>query len=229
MHPSETEGSDQTSPPETTDSNQPVENVASLPPERQSALEKRMQGAATDDGSVAADTGEGQVFGDPEGDAQYLHAQSGDTCATVAQEGIIEKRTGVDYGEEALAQEAYDQGWTDEFGGTYPQDMGNLLEAHDISTQRWLDGSADAETLKEQLSQGKDLMAAVDMGALYQDEAYAGAGHAVWVTGLETDAEGQVTNVTVNDSNHPEGPQTHDYATFKNAWDGRNRLLVAAG
>lgn len=229
MSPLETEYGDKTPPVEPADINQRVETAESLPVERQAALEERMQGAATDNVSPTSDAGEGQSLGDPEGDAKYLHPQTRDTCATVAQEGIIEKRTGIDHGEEALAQEAYEKGWTDESGGTYPQDMGNLLEAHGIPTQRWTDGSADAETLKEQLSQGKDLVAAVDMGALYQDEAYAGAGHAVWVTGAETTPEGQISSVTVNDSNHPESPQTYAYDTFKTAWDGSNRLLVAAG
>lgn len=70
---------------------------------------------------------------------------------------------------------------------------------------------------------------ALIMGALYQGEAYAGVGHAVWVTGVEIAPAGQISSVTINDSNHPESPQSYDYATFKTAWDGSNRLLVAAG
>ena len=228
MGPFETEYGDKTPFAETADTGQHVEDAELLSPERRAALEKRMQGMS-DNIFLKSDAREGKVLGDPEGDAKYLHPQTRDTCATVAQEGIIEKRTGVDHGEEALAQEAYEKGWTDEAGGTYPKDVGNLLEAHGIPTQRWTDGSASAETLKEQLSQGKDLIAGVDMGALYQDEAYAGVGHAVWVTGVETTPEGQISSVTVNDSNHPESPQTYDYAIFKTAWDGSHRLLVAAG
>ncbi len=202
----------------------PSEQTAALSPESKAAMQQRIQGIEQADQQEAP---ERQIIGTPEQDARYLHRQTGETCATVAQEGIIEKHSGVDYGEGALAQEALEQGWTDEDGGTSPECVGNLLENHDIPTQRWLDGSADLDTLKNELAQGNDVIVGVDAGDFYQDPALINSGgHAVWVTGLEVDTDGDISNVIVNDSNAPE-PQVHDVQTFQNAWDGADRLMVA--
>jgi hypothetical protein len=207
---------------------------------RSQALEQRIQGpvdapAQTDDVARAQtddtqarirDTSDTTMIGTPEQDAQFLHQQSAETCATVAQQGIIEKHTGVDYGEQALAQEAYEKGWTDRAGGTDSDKIGNLLESHGVPTQRWLDGSANMETLKDQLSQHHNVIVGVDAGEFYQSERIRG-GHAVWVTGVETDSTGRATRVHVNDSNFAE-PQVHDAETFESAWNNANRMMVAA-
>ncbi len=197
-----------------------------LSPESQRAMQQRIQGLEQTENVPPSDMTEGKIIGTPEQDAQYLHQQTGETCATVAQEGIIEKQTGVDYGEKALAQEAYENGWTDADGGTYPDCIGNLLENHEVPTQRWLDGSADLSTLKNELAQGHDVIVGVDAGEFYQDAGLLGSGHAVWVTGVENNAQGDVSRVIVNDSNFTD-PQVHDIAIFQNAWDSGGRLMVA--
>jgi|GEM_PF-1995538 len=199
---------------------------AQLSSEARQVMQQGTQGTDAPGMTKPSDVPERQIIGTPEQDAQYLHQQTGETCATVAQEGVIEKHTGIDHGEQALAQEAYENGWADKEGGTYTKCVGNLLESHEIPTQRWLDGSADMNTLKDQLSQGHDVIVGVDAGEFYQDDNYLGSGHAVWVTGLETDAQGNISKVVVNDSNFAE-PQVHDAATFQDAWNAANRLMVA--
>lgn len=199
---------------------------AALSPEARQAMQQGMQGTDAPGMAKPTDVPEGQVIGTPEQDAQYLHKQTGDTCATVAQQGIIEKSTGIDYGEDALNQEAYEKGWVNWKGETDSDKIGNLLESHGISTQRWLDGSADINTLKEQLAQGNDVIVGVDAGEFYEDDVLLGRGHAVWVTGLETDTQGDVSKVIVNDSNAPK-PQVHDATHFQNAWNASNRLMIA--
>lgn len=169
---------------------------------------------------------EKQIIGNSEGDAQFHHFQKGDTCATAAQEGIIHKRTGTDPGLDALKEEADKKGWPDVDGGTKPDNVGNLLDEHGIPTQRWQDGSATINDLEKELSQGHDVIAGVDAGELYQQESYAGRGHAVWVTGLEKNADGKITKVFVNDSNNPP-PSEYDADHFQRAWDKRNRFMVS--
>ena len=202
---------------------EPSENAPGLSPERQATMEKRVQGLEQGD---QRETPESHIVGTPERDARYLHEQTGETCATVAQEGILEKHAGVDHGEKALAQEAHENGWTDESGGTFPDHVGDLLDKHGVPTQRWLDGSADLNTVRNELAQGHDVIAGVDAGELYRDADKVGAGHAVWVTGVEVGPDGQATRVFVNDSNFPE-PQVHDARTFQKAWDAGDRLMVA--
>jgi len=202
---------------------QPSEKTPMLSPEGRAAVEKHIQGIEKTDQSQVP---ESHIVGTPERDARYLHEQTGETCATVAQEGILEKHAGVDHGEKALAQEAHENGWTDESGGTFPDHVGDLLDKHGVPTQRWLDGSADLNTVRNELAQGHDVIAGVDAGELYRDADKIGTGHAVWVTGVEVGPDEQAARVFVNDSNFPE-PQVHDAQTFQNAWDAGDRLMVA--
>ncbi len=172
------------------------------------------------------ETSERRIIGAPERAAQYCHLQTGDTCATVAQEGVIQKHTGIDYGEKALAEEAYEKGWTESEGRTYTDCVGNLLDAHGIPTRRSLDSSATLDDIRDELSQNHDAIVGVDAGELYRDSRYLDVGHTVWVTGLETDTSGQVTRVFINDGNPP--PQkVYDVRRFQKAWDAGGRLMVS--
>lgn len=190
-------------------------------------LERKIgQASDVNDKSESFAEPERQIIGNPQHDVQFHHYQKGDTCATAAQEGIIHKHTGSDPGLDALKDEADKKGWTRENGKTPPDNVGNLLDAHGIPTERWKDGSATMDTLEKELAQKHDAIAGVDAGELYQQESYLGRGHAVWVTGLEKDAGGKITKVYVNDSNNPP-PNEYDADHFQRAWDGSHRLMVS--
>jgi hypothetical protein len=156
-----------------------------------------MQGPTDNQPETLSDTPDTKTIGDPVSDAQHWHKQQhSDTCAVVAQEGIIEKHTNEDPSENALRQEAIEKGWFN--GGTPPADVGKLLESHDVPVG--FQGRGNMEQLQNELEQGRDVIALVDAGHLWQDPDYLGDGHAVWVTGLETDNNDEVTHVFLNDS-----------------------------
>jgi len=170
---------------------------------------------------------ERRIVGNPERDKQYFHWQKrGDSCAIVAQEGVLQKHTGIDFGEETLAKEAREHGWYD--GGTAPDDVGKLLELHGAPVQRWENG-ADLKTLKDQVSQGHDVIVSVSARDLWNDPSIPQrAGHALWVTGVETDANGNVTGIRTNDSGRSDGAGIrYDVETFQRAWSRFNNHMVA--
>jgi hypothetical protein len=195
-------------------------------PSKEVDLQRRLGEARSFEPPERLETPERAIIGTPDYDAQFHHLQHRRTCATVAQQGIIEKHTGIDHGEEALAQVAFKEGWAKADGRTYTDCVGNLLDEHGIPTQRWLDGSANLDVLKRELAYGHDVIVGVDSGELYQDYEMLDKGHVVWVTGLELDADGQVTKAFVNDSNSPPR-QEYDSLTFKNAWDASSREMVS--
>ncbi|MBP8001776.1 MAG: hypothetical protein KA338_21165 [Chloroflexi bacterium] len=189
---------------------------------------RAMQGpsASFDSSSTTSDQKESQVIGDPVTDARHWHEQQHpDTCAIVAQEGIIAKHTGDNPGEEVLRRESLANGWY--ANGTKPQDVGKLMEAHQVPVG--FKGSGDMNTLEQELAQGHDVIVGVDAGHLWQDANSLGSGHAVWVTGLETDNQGKVTNVFLNDSgNSAIGAGGKVSAqTFRDAWAGGGNFMVA--
>lgn len=179
------------------------------------------------DAQKANDYGAGEIIGSPESDAQYWHQQQyDDSCAVVAQEGIIEKHIGNAPSETDLRNEAIENGWMVN-EGTKPEDVGKLLEAHDVPVG--YQGSGSMEMLQDELAQGHDVIVGVDAGYLWQDPDDIGSGHAVWVTGMETDDAGNVNSVFVNDSGNPDigGSGRISTETFETAWAAYNYDMVA--
>jgi len=173
------------------------------------------------------ETPETTIIGTPERDAQFWHEQKHpDTCAIVAQEGIIAKHTGKSLGEDALRQEAMQQGWYREEGGTFPAEVGKLLENHNVPIG--FHGHGSMEKLEDDLTQGKDAIVGVDAGYLWQDQTCLGEGHAVWVTGLGKDENGTINEVFLNDSGNPEigGGGKVSSEVFQHAWAARNNFMV---
>jgi hypothetical protein len=202
---------------------------------RQQQQAEAKTGAVVSDGKVGFTSPEAglemqevQTVGNPKHDAQFWHEQQNDdTCAVVAQEGIIQKHTGQDLGENTLQQEAIENGWYRPGEGTRWSDVGNLLESHDVPTNRW--SGADMNTLCGELEQGRDVIAGVDVGYLWRDPGAIGEGHAVWVTGLETDQGGNTTGVFLNDSGNPEigGGGKVSAEVFKRAWNEAGSPMVS--
>jgi hypothetical protein len=172
------------------------------------------------------DTG---VIGDPVDDAEFYHWQEADdTCAIVAQEGILEKETGVPFDEAELAQEAEQLGVYFPGVGTTMDGMGVLLESHGIPVTEYMDGSADASTLARELNEGHEAIVGVDCGILWNDPFAVGQGHAIWITGVEVDEMGDVTGVFANDSGIPDGGGVYyDIDTFQSAWNSMGSPMVA--
>lgn len=160
----------------------------------------------------------------PEVAKRFYKEQKGhDTCAIVAQEMIIHKRTGSDPGEEVLKKEAAERGWY--HYGTPPEHVGKLLELYGIPVER--QHGATIEELVEKLDQGKDVIVGVDAGIFWKDFRSRGSGHAVWVTGVERD-NGRIVAVYVNDSGNKtiDGGGKIPIERFQRAWQVRGNYMI---
>jgi len=187
-----------------------------------------IRGAPLADTAPQLDVKEGIIIGDPIRDTQFYREQERgqNTCALVAQEGVIAKHTGHDPGEIALKQEANRNGWYTEQGTEWPH-VGKLLETHGIPVNRW--EHADFNILQNELSKGNDVIVGVDTGKYRLDDRYKKKGHALWVTGIKVDAEGNTQGVFLNDSGFKDidGGGFVPIEVFKNAWDGFGNQMIA--
>jgi hypothetical protein len=177
-------------------------------------------------------------------DLSLWHEQATNyTCAVVSQEFILEALTGQEFTEEQLAQEAMDQGWLSEAGGTPMDDMGKLLELHGIGVERTVDTSL--EDLVSELETGNKVMVAVDSDEVwtagqdfFADELAdmldypgaipgQGANHAVEVVGVDT-SDPDHPMVILNDPGHPQGQGLMMPAEeFIDAWADSGHYMVA--
>ena len=172
-----------------------------------------------------------RIIGEPEVDAEFFPGVQSymDTCAVRCQEFILERFTGVDIPEDALVQEAQAAGWYAPGQGTIPEDVGNLLEAHGISTHRVT--GATVYDLADELAQGHKVMIGVDSTELWEgktilqeiaewlgiEEDVPGADHAVVVSGIDT-TDPDNPQVIVSDpgtGEHTVYPMEH----FLDAWE----------
>ncbi|MCK9523592.1 MAG: hypothetical protein M0R76_11225 [Proteobacteria bacterium] len=173
------------------------------------------------------------AVGDPAGDAVFWHAQEdANSCAVAAQRGVIESVTGQLIPEGELAELAASRGWYDPSCGTTPDAVGRLLETYDVPVASSYD--TRIEDLYDALIQNEKVIVGLDSNEIMNqivDDAgnpveLPDMGHAVWVTGMEMDADGQV-QVVLNDPGHAAGagarvPLKH----FENAWDDFGRYAV---
>ena len=82
-------------------------------------------------------------------------------------------------------------------GGTHPEGRKNILKDHGVSSSlepQTMDGIGDA------VSDGRGVIVSLDAGKFYGDPNLVGQGHAVVVTGVVKDANGNITEVIVNDT-----------------------------
>ncbi len=157
---------------------------------------------------------------------EHWHQQTDPvSCAVVTQGAILEDVLGVPFDEHALEAFAQQQGWYDPRNGTWPNTMGNILEAYGVPCTRMNDASID--DVVQALDRGDKVMVGLDASEIYLPlhEASTGmpieqsdAGHAVWVTGIDQDPDGSI-HVILNDPGRPDGRSTpveiHD---FLNGW-----------
>jgi hypothetical protein len=175
---------------------------------------------------------EENIAGDPDADRYWWNYQGTEnSCAVVAQQGVLESILHRDLSRDELIEMAVDKGWYDSEGGTMLNDVGNILEEFDIPVERG-DGYAFAD-LYRALTNGEKVIVGVNANELWspmenpdgttvkQDPA----GHAVWVTGLVAH-DGDVY-VVMNDSapmsGYHEEVQLKD---FLNAWEDYGNFAV---
>jgi hypothetical protein len=180
------------------------------------------------------------IIGDPADSMQEWHQQANDdTCAIVSQEFVLDELTGQDFSEEQLKQEAADNGWYTEGGGTPMDDVGNIIEEHGFEVEKTTGNSV--EDIADKLEHGDKVIIGVDANELWSNDQTNsdshfesnffginehGANHAVEVIGIdETNKDNPM--VILNDPGHPDGMGMEvPEDKFIEAWDASNDFMV---
>jgi hypothetical protein len=182
-----------------------------------------------------ADVYEFSGFGNPVADAQFWEKQNGSSsCAVMTQTNIFESITGERIPEDIACQIAQEKGWFDPEIGTRPGDVGKLLNELGIPTEQKY--NATLEDIANALEKGDRPIVALDANEIWtpirdtngMPLEQTNAGHAVWITGIETQADGSV-KIVLNDSGHSNGKMASvDALDFLNAWEDHSNFLVVA-
>jgi hypothetical protein len=196
----------------------------------ESEIESTFDGAYPDGHShVACPTA-----GDPIADAQWWNEQTADdTCAVVAQQGILESLVGHEIPQDELVRIASDHGWYHPHEGTSMECVGNVLEYYGVPIER-RDGCT-LHDLYDALDNGQKVIVGVDADEIWTPQHDSdgeplkipgGANHALWVTGIGNNPNGELS-VIVNDSGTPDGRSEFiPVDDFLNAWDDSNNYAV---
>jgi hypothetical protein len=173
--------------------------------------------------------------GNPFGDADCWQQQDGqNSCAVVAQMGVYESITGVELSEEEVSKFAEANGLFDPEMGTFPDDVGKILNAFGLTTESHFD--ANLSDIAEALEKGDKVIVGLDANETWQPLRDANGnpieqedgGHAVWVTGIDQLPDGSV-KLILNDSGIPDGQmKVVDGVDFINAWDDFGNQIVIA-
>jgi len=200
-------------------------------------------GPPTQKGAFELKAGQGLV-GDPAGLAGYVQKQSGNTCALYAQ-GTALRALGYDVDVNRLKELGPKVGYVDIFGWDNGVGLGKVWNHFGVPYESFHrnglvgtgihsgeDHAAAVQFLGDALLQRKALVVGVEFDRLYdgirgvQDNGWPFQGHAVWVTGLVTDAAGKVTEVALNDSAWGETTRV-PIDNFMRAWESRNYQAIA--
>lgn len=165
-----------------------------------------------------------KVFGSFEevGENPFIEQEGESSCAVKCQQLILEK-FGIEIPESELALEAEAHGWFDPVGGTFPQDVGKLLEIHGIEVNRFTD--ANVFTLQNELCQGHQVIVSVDSYELYGLDMQDAADHALIVSNIDTT---DVANPKVVLTDPGTGyVQSYPWSHFADAWEDGNCFMVS--
>ena len=160
--------------------------------------------------------------------------QSYNNCGVEASRQIINQATGANISQEALLDQAVptissDRSWwvgpinparMFNTGGTTPSERAALLTKNGVPAST---APGTMQNLELAVAQGKGVVAAVDAGLLWNPAfgAPLKSWHAILVTGVEYDANGNILNVIVNDTGIGTCGQKVPAATFKAALAAR--------
>ncbi|HEY2293576.1 MAG TPA: hypothetical protein VGM86_22960 [Thermoanaerobaculia bacterium] len=176
------------------------------------------------------------IIGTPLADTHYFPGvQSyGDTCAIRCQEFVLRQFTGTAVPEKLLIDEARAHGWYADGQGTPPGDVGNLLELHGISVNRYTHGNI--YNLTAELAQGHKVIIGVDSHELWEKNSIlteirhalglGHADHAVVVSGIDTSDPHEV-HVIVSDPGTGEAAASYPMHQFISAWKDSDFFMVA--
>lgn len=172
-------------------------------------------------------------------------SQSYNNCGVESSRQLINHATDADVSEDALLQQAIDNGWAADKagdgtiqrpdGGTSASDRINILGANGVAAETVVNPQAEAFELA--LSNGQGAIVALDAAALWPTTAPnvgampAGSWHAVQVTGITYDDNGDIVEYTLNDTGTGQCGVVVDKATFDtatNAYTWQNETVVTS-
>ena len=154
--------------------------------------------------------------------------QQDDTCAIKSQQ-IILHAFGIDIPEIILTEEATTKGYYVPGQGSNPNDVGNLLEDHGVSTHSKT--NATIYDLMFELAQGHKIIVGVDADELWRPSYFNDlfgeqANHALIVTGIDT-SDPFDTRVIITDPGTGDIARSYPVEQFLDAWHDSACMMVA--
>lgn len=154
-----------------------------------------------------------------------------DTCAIKSQE-IIMKSFGIPVDELSLADEAFVKGYYAPGEGTYPENVGRLLNDHGIPTHT--ETGANIYDLMDELAKGHKVIVGVDADELWNpsfankvaDFFSETPNHALIVTGIDTSDPNDV-KVILTDPGTGDVAKIYSVDDFMDAWQDSDCFFVA--
>jgi uncharacterized Zn-binding protein involved in type VI secretion len=149
--------------------------------------------------------------------------QSYNNCGVESSRQVINRANNSNLGEDQLLQTAIDNSWANGTpgsppsfanGGTNPATRQSILANAGVASTVQ---SSNATNLGLAMSRGQGVIASLDAAPLWGGAAPAGSLHAVTVTGVEYDDNGNVTNVIINDTGTGLCGQVVPIATWNSA------------
>lgn len=174
-----------------------------------------------------------KIFGEPSEDTKHWHMQEGlDTCAIVSQKYILDSYLDYDVTENELVEHATKNGYYYPGSGTFPEDVGKLLEDYGVAVER-TEGNNFNDIL-EKLKTNEKIIVGVDANEIWANSSseqlkdlffMPEANHAVQVIGYNNESQ----TVILNDPGHPDGKGIKvNLSDFEKAWQDSNNFIVSA-
>ncbi len=158
--------------------------------------------------------------------------QSYNNCGVESSRQIVNQATGGNVSENALLQSAITSGnasgtagapLTVANGGTHPAQRQAILASQGVPSSLQ---PQSMQTIELAVSQGRGVITSHDAGVLWNNPAFNGGGHAVTVTGVEYDQNGNVTNVIINDTGTGQCRQSIPAQQFQNSLRPNRQINV---
>ncbi|HUJ89551.1 MAG TPA: PAAR domain-containing protein [Syntrophorhabdales bacterium] len=155
--------------------------------------------------------------------------QSAQNCGIESARQIINQATGKAVREKPLLNHAIRNKWAEpgatwrDSGGTDPAERQAILKSEGVDSVRQ---PQNMENIQQAVAEGRGVITSHDAGLLWGDPTYAGSGHAVTVTGIEYDKNGNPDTVFINDTGTGNGAQPVPAAQFESSLRAKREINV---
>lgn len=190
-----------------------------------------MVGSADSNGCFDPATPDEDVSGNPSSDMEVWEFQGNtNRCAIYSQMFAIEQLTGESINIEDFVEQAEQNGWFSENGGTSTLNMDKMLTYYNIDHEMLFD--ANVEQLESELENGSKLIVSVDSGQIWYGDSNdifspaTQADHALQVIGIDH-SDSNNPMVILNDSGSPNGRgEMVPLDIFENAWAAGDHQMI---